>query len=190
VDPVLIVGLGNPGTEYAETRHNVGFMVLDELSAKLKAPFKAGKGNYLAALSHTGRRRVVLLKPLTYMNNSGMAVSEALEHFDVRLEEMAIICDDFALPLGVLRIRQKGSDGGHNGLYSIIYQLNSIEFTRIRCGIRKETMLLKSPMAEFVLSRFDPEEIKPVQAMVGRAAQAALEFAEHGIARTMNKFNS
>jgi PTH1 family peptidyl-tRNA hydrolase len=190
VDPIIVVGLGNPGTEYDRTRHNVGFKVIDELARRFKTPIKPGRGDYLFAACKFSGKEVVLVKPLTYMNNSGIAVSELLEKYSAKLHELILVADDFALPLGTIRVRKKGSDGGHNGLSSVIYQLNTAEFGRIRCGIRREIMPAKERMAEFVLSPFEREERETVEAMIAKAADAVVEFIPMGIAHTMNKFNT
>lgn len=189
MDPILVVGLGNPGTEYECTRHNVGFRTVEELARRFRVTMRAGRGDYLFASRTIAGKEVVLSKPMTYMNNSGQAVAELLERYNARLDDMIVVADDFALPLGMIRVRAKGTDGGHNGLSSIIYQLNSHEFGRIRCGIRREEMPPKESMAEFVLSPFDPHERERVEDMVVTAADAALEFARSGIGRTMNRFN-
>lgn len=132
----------------------------------------------------------VLAKPMTYMNNSGIAVVELLNHYNTSQNELLVVNDDFALPLGTTRIRVKGSDGGHNGLYSIIYHLNSNEFARARCGIGKETVPARDEMAEFVLSPFEVEEQSTAREMIQRAADIAMAFAELGPERTMNRFNT
>lgn len=190
MDPIIVVGLGNPGTEYDWTRHNVGFKVIDELARRFKISIRPGRGDYLFAACRISGKEVVLVKPLTYMNNSGIAVSELLEKYSAGLHELMLVADDFALPLGTIRVRTKGSDGGHNGLSSIIYQLNTNEFARIRCGIRREIMPPKERMAEFVLSPFEREERETVDAMIAKAADAVVEFTTTGIAKTMNKFNT
>lgn len=190
MDPIIVVGLGNPGTEYDWTRHNVGFRVIDELARRFKISIRPGRGDYLFAACRVSGKEVVLVKPLTYMNNSGIAVSELLEKYSAGLHELMLVADDFALPLGTIRVRTKGSDGGHNGLSSIIYQLNTNEFARIRCGIRREIMPPKERMAEFVLSPFEREERETVDAMIAKAADAVVEFTTTGIAKTMNKFNT
>jgi peptidyl-tRNA hydrolase, PTH1 family len=189
VAPLVVVGLGNPGAEYEGTRHNVGFQVIDELARRVKSRLKRGDGDYLFSLCRMDGRNLVLVKPLTYMNNSGQAALGVLERFAAPIENLMVIADDFALPLGVIRVKPKGSDGGHNGLYSIIYTLGSNEFPRIRCGIQQEAMPGKNEKADFVLSAFEPGEIEAVNAMVVRAADAALEFGRTGIARTMNLYN-
>jgi peptidyl-tRNA hydrolase, PTH1 family len=190
VDPIIVVGLGNPGTEYESTRHNVGFRVIDALARRLKASLRVGKGEYLFASRSVSGREIVLAKPLTFMNNSGSAVDELLEKYGVPLDELVVVVDDIALPLGSIRVRARGSDGGHNGLASIIYQLNTNEFPRIRCGVQQEMMPPKEQMSDFVLSPFETGERETVEAMISKAADAVLEFFVAGIARTMSKFNS
>ena len=190
MDPIIVVGLGNPGTEYEWTRHNVGFKVIDELARRFKTSIRAGRGEYLIASRGVSGKEVVLVKPLTYMNNSGIAVSELLEHYGARLDQLLLVADDFALPLGTIRVRAKGSDGGHNGLSSVIYHLNTNVFARIRCGIQQKIMPPKERMAEFVLSPFEREERETSGVMIAEAASAVVEFAITGIARTMNKFNT
>lgn len=189
MDPIIIVGLGNPGFEYEDTRHNVGFKVADALGRKLKKKFKPGRGEYLIASASVGGKQVAIIKPLTMMNNSGVAVAEVVDEFGVSLQNLLVVVDDFAIPLGAIRVRKEGSDGGHNGLASLIYQLNSNEFVRIRCGIKKETMPPKSMRAAFVLSPFERDEIPVVEEMTARASDTALEIVQSGFPRAMNKFN-
>jgi len=187
--PYIVVGLGNPGFEYEETRHNVGFRVADELSLRLGTMWKPGKGEYLFCRTSVEGSELYLLKPLTYMNNSGEAVVDPLERFGIPLRNLIVVVDDFALRCGAIRVREKGTDGGHNGLRSLIYSLNSHEFARIRCGIAKEQMPPKRSMSEFVLSPFDHEEKDVVEKMIVRAADAAVKFVTKGIASAMNTFN-
>jgi PTH1 family peptidyl-tRNA hydrolase len=190
VEPIAVVGLGNPGTEYDETRHNVGFKVLDALSWRWKKKFKAGKGEYLVARAELSGQEVFLIKPLTFMNNSGIAVADAIGRLSIPLSSMLVVVDDFALPLGTLRMRPAGSDGGHHGLYSVIYQLQSEEFPRLRCGIGRAEAPPGEAMAEFVLSRFDPNEVETVREMVERAGDAVSEFVRAGVSEAMSKYNS
>ncbi len=188
--PITVVGLGNPGSEYMKTRHNIGFMVVETLSAQFKCVWRPGQGDYLISRAEMSGKSAVFVKPLTYMNNSGEAVRDVLERFLVPISNLIVVVDDFAFELGMIRVRSKGSDGGHNGLRSIIYELNTDEFTRIRCGIKKPTMPGKSEMADFVLSPFDDDEREAVTEMVGTAAEAVKEFVRSGIGRTMTKFNA
>ncbi len=187
---VAIIGLGNPGSLYDGTRHNVGFDVADKLAQELKIGFKPGKGEYLFAKCSFKNHEIIIAKPLTYMNESGVAVADIQERFDVPLEQLLVVCDDFQLPLGQLRLRSGGSDGGHNGLYSIIYQLQSDEFPRLRCGIGSTSLPKdKSLKADFVLEQFAPDEVKVVREMIERSKDACFSFVANGLAQTMNIFN-
>lgn len=187
---LFIVGLGNPGDEYANTRHNLGFDVVDGIAREIEARFQEGKGDYLVAFGSFKNREIGLAKPLTYMNNSGEAVSDVIDRFVVPLDQLLIVCDDFQLPLGTLRLRPGGSDGGHNGLASIIFQLQTDEFPRLRCGIGVETMPKdKSVMSGFVLEQFSAFERPIVNTMKTRAKDACKSFIEHGIDKTMNVYN-
>ncbi len=190
MEPAVVVGLGNPGPEYESTRHNVGFFVVDHLAGRWNSRWKTGKGDYLTASKSLYGRQIILVKPLTFMNNSGAAVAEALQHFEVPASALLLVVDDLALPLGSLRLRPGGSDGGHNGLASVIEWLGSDQVARLRCGIGNETMQPGSDMAEFVLSPFDVRESDSVQEMVARGADAVTEFACNGIASAMNRFNT
>ena len=190
MEPIIVVGLGNPGNEYEDTRHNLGFMVVDGIAGRLKKEFRAGKGDYVYASGAFAGRNLVLVKPVTYMNNNGTAVVDIRTRLNGSNGNLLVVVDDLALPLGRIRLREKGSDGGHNGLYSIIYHLNSDEFPRLRCGIRKEDMPPGNVMRSFVLSPFDEDERKIVEEMVRKAGDAALEFAAAGIARSMSRFNT
>lgn len=187
----FIIGLGNPGSAYDGTRHNVGFEVVDRLAESLHTQFKPGKGEYLVAFATVEGEEVGLAKPLTYMNNSGSAVVEIQERYEVPLDRLLVVCDDFWLPLGTLRLRPKGSDGGHNGLYSIIYHLQSESFPRLRCGIASESIPQnKKQMAEFVLDRFTATERPVVDRMVKRASEACISFVRYGIQKTMTLYNT
>ncbi|HLF19698.1 MAG TPA: aminoacyl-tRNA hydrolase [Bacteroidota bacterium] len=187
---VFIVGLGNPGSEYFGTRHNLGFDVADRITDDRGLSFKEGKGDYLFAVGSLHNSEFGVAKPLTYMNNSGDAVADIVSRFAVTLDHLLVVCDDFQLPLGTLRLRPSGSDGGHNGLYSIIYQLQSDEFPRLRCGIASPTMPSdKSMMREFVLEQFSKDELPQARQMAERAKEACMSFIEHGIEKTMATFN-
>jgi PTH1 family peptidyl-tRNA hydrolase len=176
----LIIGLGNPGSEYEETRHNIGFRVVDALAEQLGTTFRSGNGLYY--IGWASDRSIGLAKPTTYMNNSGVAVMDLIERHRVSLDRILIVVDDFHLPIGTIRIRRKGSDGGHNGLYSIIYHLQSDEFPRLRCGIGSDAMPSnKKEMSTFVLSQFVASERSTVQTMVQQARDAALVAAREGI---------
>lgn len=185
-----LVGLGNPGHEYQHTRHNVGFDVLEVLAHRLRVSFAPGKGDYQIADGSFKNSEVLLLRPLTYMNNSGEALLDIRNRFDIPLERFLVICDDFQLPLGQLRLRPDGSDGGHNGLYSIIYHLKSTTFPRLRCGIAPEPLPSdRIQMDRFVLELFSREERPIVESMILRAGEASLSFVTEGIQHTMTLFN-
>ncbi len=189
MDCTLVVGLGNPGTAYRETRHNIGFSVLDELCARWKCSLREAKGDYFYAVVRRTEQQLILIAPATYMNNSGVAVKDALDVYGVDLESCLVVADDFSLPLGTLRLRKGGSDGGHNGLYSIVYHLNSDAFPRLRCGIGVPEMPAGEETASFVLSPFGEGEREAAGMMVRRAADAVESFTQIGIDRTMNFYN-
>ncbi len=187
----LIIGLGNPGREYELTRHNLGFLVADELAGSARSAFQPGKGEYWLAKCSLNESTFIVLKPVTYMNSSGIAVEDFLQREKISLGDTLVVCDDFQLPLGTVRLRPSGSDGGHNGLASIIYHLQTDQFPRLRCGIASTTMPAdKSMMADFVLERFAKPELPAVKRMVDRAKEASIAFVEDGIDGAMNRFNS
>jgi PTH1 family peptidyl-tRNA hydrolase len=187
----LIVGLGNPGPRYENTRHNVGFKVAERLAERLDLGFHAGKGEYLLASGATVVRpnaEAMIMKPLTFMNNSGWAVRQVVDYFRIRLQHVLIIFDDFQLPFGKLRLRSRGSDGGHNGMASVIQHLGSHEVPRLRLGIGNE--FYKGETVKHVLSSFSKEEQELTAAFYDRAAEAAISFINDGVLPTMNLFNS
>ncbi len=180
----LIVGLGNPGRQYAKTRHNLGWQVLDRLCEKLKISFKAGKGEYYAALLEENEREIVFLKPTTYMNGSGIAVKEALTFFGKTPADLLVILDDMALPLGKLRLRASGSSGGHNGLESVIYQLQTEDFARLRLGIG--TPEAKGAAVGHVLGEFSKEEKKIAEEMMESAIVVVETCCQTGYQAALN----
>jgi peptidyl-tRNA hydrolase, PTH1 family len=184
----LIVGLGNPGSEYDRTRHNMGFLVADALAGSGGAIFKPGRGEYWSAVYSYGNADIAILKPITYMNNSGIAVQEFLGQNDVPLENLLVVCDDFQLPIGSVRLRLSGSDGGHHGLSSVIYHLHTDQFARLRCGIGSVNMPSdKSRMKEFVLERFSESELPEVEQMTKQALSICETFISGGISKSMNR---
>ena len=186
----FVIGLGNPERRYTGTRHNVGFEVVDRLAQDLGMQFKSGRGEFLIAQGSFRDHLLVLVKPLTFMNESGLAVMEIRDQFGARNEDLLVVCDDFQLPLGQLRLRLRGSDGGHNGLYSIIYHLQTEDFPRLRCGIASSTMPAdKNQMADFVLARFAAEELPIVNEMIPQAKDACLCALTDGLTKAMNVFN-
>ncbi len=187
---LALIGLGNPGAEYAETRHNTGFMVVDLLSAGRRMKYAGGTGEYLYSPLRVDEAEALLVKPMTYMNNSGLAVRRVVEELGIEPSEVLVIVDDFQLPIGSLRIRLAGSDGGHNGLRSIIEHLGTESFPRMRCGIGGTSMPPeKSRMAEYVLSPFDRQEEPVVRQLVERAAEAARMAVTDGIGHALQRCN-
>ena len=182
----IIVGLGNPGTKYAGTRHNIGFEVIDYLAAGPGcSPFREKFEAFVAELKE-GDETVLLVKPLTFMNLSGQSVRAILDFYKLMVEQALIICDDFNLPLGKLRIRTKGSHGGQNGLRNIQDQLGTDAYNRLRIGVGQPT---PGDAVDFVLSKFKPGERAATEEAVALAAQAALVWVRHGVEASMNRFN-
>lgn len=185
----LICGLGNPGKKYENTRHNVGFDVLKEIASKLmlERPKAKFDGEVLEGIYES--EKLILICPLTYMNDSGKSVAQAARFFDLdETSELLIVCDDFNLDCGKLRFRAKGSSGGQKGLESIINRLGTSDFHRLRVGIGKPPENWKVP--DYVLSRFSGDDKEIIKESVVRSAEAALVWASKGINEAMNKFNS
>jgi len=184
----LIVGLGNPGADYVYTRHNIGFVVVDTLADKIGAdPFQHGRGNVLEAMGRIRGRNIVLAKPLTYMNRSGGAVKALLGGNGLQPEDMLVVYDDIALPVGKLRLRKSGSAGGHNGVQDIIDVLGTDVFPRLRFGIGND--FSRGRQADYVLSPFDSSEDDDVDEGVVRALDAISAFVTEGLVTAMNRFN-
>ena len=184
---MLVAGLGNPGSQYRHTPHNLGFQALDDLATKLQARWAPGECHALVALAKQEQAEWVLVKPQTWMNLSGRAVKSALEQFGFALSELVVICDDLALPFGKIRIRAKGGAGGHNGLKSIIEYAQSDEFARVRMGILPGVSVADA--AEYVLSPIGQSLEKLASTMVEQASQAVLMMAHQGLLPAMNTFN-
>lgn len=183
----LIVGLGNPGREYEASRHNVGFRCLDELAARHHIDLSRRAFKSLVGSGDIAGERVILAKPQTYMNLSGEAVAPLARYYGIPLEHLLVIYDDMDLPLGRIRLRERGSSGGHNGLNSIIAHVGSDQFPRLRIGIGRP---LRATARDFVLSRFDKEEEAIAEESVKRAADAVEMVLREGIAAAMNTFNA
>ncbi len=183
----LIVGLGNPGAKYRQTRHNVGFAALDELARRHRVEFESAPADAMMAKVRDFAEPVLLAKPLTFMNLSGHAVGALLRYFRVDLADLLVLYDDVNLSLAQLRARARGSEGGHNGLRSIITQLGTQEFARLRIGVGRGHP--ERDLADHVLSRFDPDEQDVIATAIARAADAAEVFVTDGIAQVMNRFN-
>ena len=182
----LIVGLGNIGAEYELTRHNIGFLVLDQLADKNSAKFSTGRLADKSDFKYKGRA-IHLIKPTTYMNLSGKAVAYWMNELKVPKENILVIVDDVALPFGNLRMRGKGSSAGHNGLKNIELLLNGQDYPRLRFGIGNN--FHKGQQADFVLSRFTKEEFNELPSLIDKAIEITLSFCTQGIERTMSQFN-
>ncbi len=184
----IIAGLGNPGTQYEDTRHNCGFMAVETLAEELGVEIKKLRFKSLTAEAEVGGRRCLLMKPTTFMNNSGDAVGEAAGFYKIEPKNVLIIYDDISLDVGRIRIRGKGSDGGHNGMKSIILRLNSDEFPRIRIGVGKKPHP-DYDLADWVLSRFTKAEGEKLETAFANAAEAAKLIAGGKLNEAMNSYN-
>jgi PTH1 family peptidyl-tRNA hydrolase len=186
VKKFLIIGLGNPGPEYENTRHNIGFKVLDALAGASNIFFSSERYALRAELKTKGRS-FFLIKPPTFMNLSGKAVRYWMEAEKIPLENILVVTDDIALPYGTLRMRTKGSDGGHNGLKDIIAVLGTTRFTRLRFGIGSE--FAKGQQVDYVLGEWGDEEKNELAALIKTAAEMVTSFGLAGPQNTMNKYN-
>jgi PTH1 family peptidyl-tRNA hydrolase len=181
----LVVGLGNPGRKYAGTRHNVGFDVVDALAARHRLEWEGAPAEALIAKWRTAG--ALLVKPLTFMNLSGFAVGDLLRYYKVDVTDLLVIVDEVQLDLGRLRARASGSAGGHNGLKSLIEQLGTEDFARLRFGVGRGDS--RRDLADHVLAMFDKDEQPVVEETVTRAAEAAEVFVTEGLEPMMNRFN-
>jgi len=181
----IIVGLGNPGREYAATRHNLGFMVVDELARRYAAGEHRNRFHSDLVEVFDAQEKIVLLKPRTYMNLSGTAVREAMSWYKMSLDELLVVVDDIDLPFGSMRVRARGGSGGHNGLKSIIEELQVEAFPRLRIGIGRGP----GHATRQVLSRFTSEEERVLPSVLVAAADCVLEWQRHGIISAMNHCN-
>lgn len=184
----LVVGLGNPGKKYENTRHNTGFLVMDTLCREHGVSCDRSRFRALTGEAVLGGKRVLLLKPQTFMNLSGEAVREAAAFYKIPPERVLVIFDDISLPVGTLRIRAKGSAGGQNGVKNIIAQLGSEQFPRIKVGIGGKPHP-DYDLADWVLSSFRPEEQEAMQDAAKRASAAVSELIEHGVPSAVQKYN-
>lgn len=183
----MIVGLGNPGKQYEHTRHNIGFEVIDELSSRFSIPINQAKFKGAYGLGFYNGVKVLLLKPLTYMNLSGESIGAVLDYYQIDLEDLLVIYDDLDLPVGKIRLRQKGSPGGHNGIKSTVLHLGTQEFNRIRIGIDRPQLGMSVP--DYVLGRFRQEERIPVQEAVEKSADACEAWLGKPFIQIMNEYN-
>lgn len=183
----LIVGLGNIGEEYAETRHNIGFKIVDQMAREAGLKFASQRFADVVELKHKGRQ-LILIKPTTYMNLSGNAVNYWLQSEKIDVENMMVLVDELALPFGKIRIGPKGSDGGHNGLKSIQDSIHTTSYPRLRFGIHND--FSKGTQVNYVLGKWNEEELKTLAERIKIASEAVKAFAFTGLQRCMNEFNN
>ena len=182
----LIIGLGNVGIDYKNTRHNIGFTVLDALSTQVNVSFSTLRYGNLAEMSHKGRK-IILLKPSTLMNRSGQAVRYWVTQKKMNPQNILVITDDVHLDFGYLRLRGQGSDGGHNGLRDIQKKLGSTKYPRLRIGVGSN--FSKGRQADYVLSTWNPDEQSKLPLIIDQAAKAVIHFATQGLEQTINLYN-
>jgi PTH1 family peptidyl-tRNA hydrolase len=180
----IVFGIGNPGNRYSQTRHNSGFLLLDQYAQKNSLPFIASKNDYFFAEGKTAQSGFSLIKPTTYVNNSGIAALQAIEDFNIPITDFLVLADDLNLETGKVRIRVGGGDGGHNGINSIIYHLNSDDFPRLRIGIGNN--FGKGEMADYVLSPFAKEEFTLISGAFNEAVMLIDEFIQGGIKQMLD----
>lgn len=186
---MLIVGLGNPGKKYDDTRHNIGFRVMRALAAKYAAPFRPSlvKAKGSVAEVAIGEKKALLLMPLTYMNESGLSVRKCIDYYKIPIGEMIVVTDDADLTFGRLRIRAKGGCGGHNGLRSIESHLGTQEYPRLRIGVGRKD---QGELSDYVLGRFSQEEMRAMPEIVEKAIEALEVFLREDIDKAMLKANT
>jgi PTH1 family peptidyl-tRNA hydrolase len=182
-----IVGLGNPGKQYEQTRHNIGFEVIDALSNQLSIPLNQSKFKGMYGMGMYNGEKVLLLKPLTYMNLSGESIRAVMDYYQIEIEDLVVVYDDLDLPVGKIRLRQKGSPGGHNGIKSTVAQLGTQEFNRIRIGIARPEPGMSVP--DYVLGRFRSEERPFTEEAVRKSADACAAWLTKPFLQVMNEYN-
>ncbi|MEC1474921.1 aminoacyl-tRNA hydrolase [Bacillus haynesii] len=185
---LVFAGLGNPGKTYENTRHNVGFMTIDELSKEWNIPLDKTKFNGQYGIGFVSGKKVLLVKPLTYMNLSGECLRPLLDYYEIPVDNLKVIYDDLDLPTGRIRLRTKGSAGGHNGIKSMIQHLGTTEFNRIRIGIGRPVSGMK--IVDYVLGAFTDEEEPAIQEAVRQSAKACEASLEKPFLEVMNEFNA
>ncbi len=188
----VIMGLGNPGRQYEKNRHNFGFMVIDQIAESKQMTFRSSGKPYLWSEStistNEGDIDICLCKPITYMNNSGVAARQILSRYNLLPEDLLVIYDDIDLPLGKIRLRRQGSSGGHKGIQSITNQLQNKPFPRLRLGIGPQDDGV--PAEDFVLDNFRKNELKTVERVIDKSAEVIHDYLSGDVERTMNKYNS
>ena len=191
----IIIGLGNPGAKYSNTWHNLGFMAVDKFAQKHDLNYKAGKGKYYSATGFVNFKKVVIVKPVTYMNLSGIAVKEILAYYDADISDMLIVYDDINLDIGSIRLRKSGTAGGHNGIKSIINALGTNEFPRLRIGFRTNviaSILDKNPdvLPDVVLSRIPEKMNDEIEISLEKSVDSIEFMLDNGIDKAMNFYNT
>jgi peptidyl-tRNA hydrolase, PTH1 family len=186
--PFLVVGLGNPGRQYRDTRHNIGFQLVDKLAERLEVGFSRLQFRALLTDTRHAGRRIFLAKPQTYMNESGVAIGSVIRFFKVPLGNLLVVNDDVDLPFGTIRLRPKGGSAGQKGVESIIDRLGTQDFPRLRLGVGRPPGRMLA--AAYVLQNFSKEEMEFLPQILDRAAEAALLFITHGLDEAMNKYNA
>lgn len=186
-DTFLIIGLGNPGREYLNTRHNIGFMLIDRVTIRLNAHGMKMQSNAIVISAHYEERKIILAKPQTYMNLSGQSVQGLLHFYKIPFENLIVAHDDLDLPFGALRIRPTGGPGGQRGMASTIEKLGTQDFPRLRLGIGRPPGRMDAK--DYVLQDFSKDELKTLPEVLDRAADATFEFILKGLNAAMNKFN-
>jgi PTH1 family peptidyl-tRNA hydrolase len=184
---ILVVGLGNPGSEYASTKHNLGYLTVDEIGKRAGIDLKKKKFKGVYGEGALNNDKLILLKPETYMNRSGESVSSAVSFYNIPAESIIIVHDELDLPAGTIRIKAGGGSAGHKGITSVINELGSGDFVRVRIGIGKPKQ--KSGTVSHVLSKFNKSESETARESVLRAADAVLEIIQEGLRKAMNKYN-
>jgi peptidyl-tRNA hydrolase, PTH1 family len=180
----IVLGIGNPGKRYENTRHNIGFLVLNTFAQKNNLSFIPSKSDYYYAKGEIEGSAFILIKPSTYVNNSGIAAIHALDFFDVSSGDLLVVVDDINLETGIVRVRASGGDGGHNGMKSIIYHLQSDDFPRIRIGIGSG--FLKGEMADYVLSKFHKDDTELVNVSTDKTLMLMKEFIQGGTKKMLD----
>lgn len=183
----LLIGLGNPGREYKDTRHNIGFMLMDHIAVRLDARGMKLQSKALVMSAHHQDRKIILAKPQTYMNLSGQSVQGLLHFYKIPFENLLVAHDDLDLPFGTIRIRPSGGPGGQRGMAHTIELLGTRDFPRLRLGIGRPPGRMEAK--DYVLQNFSKEDFKLVPDVLGRASDAALTFVTHGLNKAMNQFN-
>jgi len=190
----VIIGLGNPGSRYTDTWHNLGYISVDRFAQKHGLLFKAGKGKFYAASGFLNSKKIILIKPTTYMNLSGEAVSEVINYFETGLEDILVVYDDINLPLGTIRMRKSGTAGGHNGIKSVIGSLDTLDFARLRIGFKTDqisSILANNPavLPDLVLAKIPSALHEEVLISIDKSVEALEYFLDNGIDRAMNTYN-